>query len=170
MKWVDCCEKAVAECHNMGIETMKNGRRVADWNRNFRKADKLHNPNSHVRMGQKRTTPLFNIFPQLEARVREFITKHLDYFVVEILRGELINVIIPKLVQEAKADYEFETLGCDLFFDYTNHLPSYSTVLIWLHIMGYKHLAEGEVAEARELLVTYQAKLCSRFLSSTQTA
>ena len=49
-------------------------------------------------MGKKRTPPLFDIFPQLEARVREFITKHLDYFVVEMLRGELINVIIPKLV------------------------------------------------------------------------
>ena len=95
---MDFCEKAVAECHKMGIETTKNGRRVADWKPNFRKADKFHHPNSHVRMGKKRTPPLFDLFPQLEARVREFITKHLDCFAVEMLRGELINVMIPKLV------------------------------------------------------------------------
>ena len=48
VKWVDFCEKAVAACHKMGIETTKNGRRVADWSRHFRKADKFHHPNSHV--------------------------------------------------------------------------------------------------------------------------
>ena len=69
VKWVDCCEKAVSECHNMGIETTKNGRRVADWKHNFRKANKFHHPNSHVSMGKKRTPPLFDLFPQLKARV-----------------------------------------------------------------------------------------------------
>ena len=56
-----------------------------------------------------------------------------------MLCGELINVMIPKLVEEAKADDECETLGYDLLFDYTNHPPAYSTVLQWVRIMGYKH-------------------------------
>ena len=56
-----------------------------------------------------------------------------------MLRGELINVMIQKLVEEAKADDECETIGYDLLFDYKNYPPAYSTVLQWVHIMGYKH-------------------------------
>ena len=73
VKWVDCCEKVVTEFHKMGIETTKNGRRVVDWNRNFRKADKFHHPNSHVRMGKNRTPPLFDIFPLLEGSFDQYI-------------------------------------------------------------------------------------------------
>ena len=47
--------------------------------------------------------------------------------------------MIPKLVEEAKADDECETLGYDLWFDYTNHPPAYITVMRWVHIIGYKH-------------------------------
>ena len=95
----------------MGIITTVSGKTVGDWHRHFRKNDKFPHPNPHVRMGKKPIPALFELFPQLEARVREFIMKHLDCFAVEMLRGELINVMIPKLMEEINVDGDSESLG-----------------------------------------------------------
>ena len=73
--------------------------------------------------------PLFELFPQLEARCREFVMNHLDCFSVEMLRSELITEMIPKLMDEAQADGDSKSLGYKLLANYTDHPPSYSSVL-----------------------------------------
>mmetsp|Transcript_27620 Transcript_27620/g.59008 ORF Transcript_27620/g.59008 Transcript_27620/m.59008 type:complete len:743 (+) Transcript_27620:485-2713(+) len=140
VRWIeDCCKQAVTFINSLGIKTTVSGKTVGDWHRHFRKNDKFPHPNPHVRMGKKPTPALFELFPQLEARVREFIMKHLDCFAVEMLRGELITVMIPKLMEEMNADGDSESLGYKLLVNYTDKPPSYSSVLRWVHIMGFTH-------------------------------
>ena len=78
MRWVDhICHKAVRELNSYGIKTATHKEVVAKWNRYFRISDKFPHPNSSVRIGKKTKPVLFEVFPHLEARVQEFVLKHL---------------------------------------------------------------------------------------------
>ena len=61
-----------------------------------------------MRMGKKAKPVLFEVFPNIEARVQEFVMEHLDWFCVEMIRDELIFVPHPLLT------YYFST--CHLIF------------------------------------------------------
>ena len=92
-----------------------------------------------MRMGKKPKPPIFEIFPHFDTGGKEFIVKHLDCFTVEMLWNELISVVIPKLVEEAKEDDQVDSLMYKLLQDYTSKPPSYSSVLRLVHIMGFNY-------------------------------
>jgi hypothetical protein len=80
------------------------------------------------------------VFPEAEAMISDFVLSHLDHFSVAMLRNELITIIIPGLKQKAKD----ESVPVDSEeYLFLSHLsmqpPSYSTVLRWLHYLGYTH-------------------------------
>ena len=78
VRWVDrMCHRALRELNSYGIKTAAHKEVVAKWNRDFRSSDKFPHPNPSVRMGKKATSVLFEVFPHLEARVQEFVLKHL---------------------------------------------------------------------------------------------
>jgi len=45
---------------------------------------------------------IFEVFPEAEAMISDFVLSHLDHFSVAILRNELITTIIPGLKQKAE--------------------------------------------------------------------
>ena len=63
--------------------------------------------------------------------------KHLDWFCVEMIRNELITNMIPNLMKEVEEDNETDSVVYELLKDYVIQPPSYSSVLRWLHTMGF---------------------------------
>ena len=88
-------------------------------------------------MGKKPKPVLFEVFPNLEARVQEFVMMHLDHFCVEMLREELIKNIIPDLIKELEVDNDTDTVAYELLNDYNIRPPTHNSVLRWLHTMGF---------------------------------
>ena len=79
VRWVDhMCHKEVRELNSYGIKTATHKEVVAKWNQDFRISDKFPHPNPSVRMGKKAKPVLFEVFSHLEARLQEFVMKHLD--------------------------------------------------------------------------------------------
>jgi len=83
---------------------------------------------------------IFEVFPEAEAMISDVVLGHLDHFSVAMLRNELITIIIPGLKQKA----EDESVPVDseeylLLSHLSAQPPSYSTVLRWLHYLGYTH-------------------------------
>lgn len=145
MRWIDdCCQPAVDELNNLGVKTTQSKKTIGKWNRDFRKHEKFPHPNVHVRMGKKPKPPIFELYPHLEATVGEFVIKHLDFFTVEMLRSELVTEMIPKLVKECEDAKEEDSLGYKLLQTYMDKAPSYSTILRWVHIMGYNYSTKSK--------------------------
>ncbi|KAL7525012.1 hypothetical protein ACHAXR_003180, partial [Thalassiosira sp. AJA248-18] len=139
VKWLDVCKEACLELNAMGFLTTKSGKTIGDWNRYFRQHEKFPHPNAHVRMGKKPKPALFEVFPTLEAAVNEFIMLHLDCFTVEMLRGELITNMIPKFMKEVEEDGEIDSVAYHLLENYTEHPPSISSILCWVHTLGFSY-------------------------------
>ena len=74
------------------------------------------------------------------ANSSSFILDHLDHLIVEILRGVLINKIIPSLKEDIEADGTAEANidGYNLLRHYMAKPPSYMTVLRWVYYLGFK--------------------------------
>ena len=141
VKWEDICNEAVKELNNVGINTTTTGKIVMKWHREFRDNDQFPHPNIYVRMGKTYKPPIFELFPDIEAKVNEFILSNLSFFTVEMLRSELATEIIPKrLAQVLDEDgVESESLGRTLLEAYIEKMPSYSTVLRWVHSMNFTY-------------------------------
>ena len=97
-------------------------------------------PNTYVSNGMKPKPRIFEVFPEAEAMISDVVLSHLDHFSVAMLRNELITIIIPGLKQKA----EDESVPVDseeylLLSHLSAQPPSYSTVLRWLHYLGYTH-------------------------------
>ena len=90
-------------------------------------------------MGKKPKPVLFEVFPNLEARVHEFVMIHLDYFCVEMLREKLIKKMIPDLIKELEVDNETDTVAYELLNNYVIRPPTYNSVLRWLYTMGFTY-------------------------------
>ena len=77
VRWVDhICDKAVVELNDYGFKATTNSEVVSKWNCVFRLNDKFPHPNPNLRMGKKPKPVLFEVFPNLEARVQEFVMNH----------------------------------------------------------------------------------------------
>jgi hypothetical protein len=137
----DCCQEAVDQINDIGFVTTINANTLMNWNINFRKHEKFHHPDIYVANNIKPTPALFDYFPQAAADASSFILNHLDHFIVEMLRGKLINKIIPSLKEEIEvvtgaADANID--GNNLLRHYMAKPPSYMTVLPWVHYLGFK--------------------------------
>ena len=140
VRWVDhICHKAVVVLNDYGFKATTNSEVVSKWNLVFRLNDKFPHPNPNVRMGKKPKPVLFEVFPNLEARVQEFVMNHLDCFCVEMLREVLIKNMIPDLIKELELDDETDTVAYELLRDYVIRPPTYNSVLRWLHTMGFTY-------------------------------
>ena len=79
VRWVeDICHKAVLMLNDSGLKVTTNYRVVSKWNVVFRLHDKFPHPNPEMRMGKKSKPVLFEVFPNLEARVQDFVMNKLD--------------------------------------------------------------------------------------------
>jgi hypothetical protein len=83
VKWEDICNEAVKELNNVGINTTTTGKTVMKWHREFRDNDQFPHPNIYVRMGKTYKPPIFELFPDIEAKVNEFILSNLSFFTVD---------------------------------------------------------------------------------------
>ena len=140
VRWRDhICHKAVVALNNYGCKAATHAEVVAKWNRHFRVNDKFPHPDPNVRMGKKHKPILFEIFPNLEARVHEFVMSRLDCLCVEMVREVVIKDMIPDLMKELEADNETGTVAYDLLTEYVTHPPTYNMVLRWMHAMGFTY-------------------------------
>ena len=84
--------------------------------------------------------PIFDLFPEAAAMTCEFVYNHLDHFTVEMLRNELITNIIPGLKKKAEDDMvPVDSSEVILLSRLSSQPPSWSTVLRWLHSLGFTH-------------------------------
>jgi hypothetical protein len=84
---------------------------------------------------------MFEYFPQAAVDASLFILNHLDHFNVEMLRGEIIDKIIPSLKEEMEETGDANNTnihGYNLLCNYMAKQPSYTTVLRWVHYLGFK--------------------------------
>jgi hypothetical protein len=139
--WIEtCCGGAVRKLSTLGFNATVDKKRLGLWNRLFRRDHIFPHPNSYVANGMKPKPRIFEVFPEAEAMISDFVLSHLDHFSVAMLRNELITIIIPGLKQKA----EDESVPVDseeylLLSHLSTQPPSYSTVLRWLHYLGYTH-------------------------------
>ncbi|KAL7528778.1 hypothetical protein ACHAXR_003942, partial [Thalassiosira sp. AJA248-18] len=139
-KWIEnCCQDAVTEVNRAtAFETTINARTLSNWNQEFREQDKFPHPNPYIVNGLKSKPLLFEWFPTSAADSSTFILEHLDHFSVEMLRNELYMNIIPTLLKEADKDgIDPETREYKYLQRYSETPPSYSTVLRWVHYLGF---------------------------------
>jgi hypothetical protein len=139
--WIEtCCEGAVRKLSPLGFNVTVDKKRLGLWNRLFQRDHIFPHPNSYVANGMKPKPRIFEVLPEAEAMISDFVLSHLDHFSVAMLRNELITIIIPGLKQ--KAEDESVPVDSEEYL-FLSHLsmqpPSYSTVLRWLHYLGYTH-------------------------------
>ena len=82
---------------------------------------------------------LFEVFPNLEARVHGFVMNRLSHLSVEMVREALIKLMIPGFMKELEDDKETGTVGYNLLTEYVTHPPTYNLVLQWMHAMGFTY-------------------------------
>ena len=129
VRWRDhICQKAVVALNNYGFKAATHAEVVAKWNRVFRVNEKFLHPDPNVRMGEKPKPVLFEVFPNLEAQVHEFVMSRLDCLCVEMIREAVIKVMIPDLMKDVEDDIETGTLAYNLFMESVTHPPTYSMV------------------------------------------
>ncbi len=139
--WIEtCCGGAVRKLSPLGFNATADNLRLGRWNRLFRRDHMFPHPNTYVSNGMKPKPRIFEVFPEAEAMISDVVLGHLDHFSVAMLRNELITIIIPGLKQKA----EDESVPVDseeylLLSHLSAQPPSYSTVLRWLHYLGYTH-------------------------------
>jgi hypothetical protein len=139
--WIEtCCGGAVRKLSSLGFNSTVDKLRLGMWNTLFRREHRFPHPNSYVANGMKPKPRILEVFPEVEAMISDFVLSHLDHFTLETLRNELITNIIPSLKQKA----EDESVPMDseeylLLSHLSTQPPSYSTVLRWLHFLGYTH-------------------------------
>jgi hypothetical protein len=107
----------------------------------FRQDGKFPHPNHYAANGtMKPKPPIFDVFPEAAAMTSELIYSHLDHLTVEMLRNELITNIIPGLKKKAE-DEQVPVNSSEfiLLSRFSTQLPSYSTVVHWLHSLGFTH-------------------------------
>ena len=137
----DCCQEAVNRINDIGFDTTINANTLMNWNIDFRKYEQFHHPDIHVANNIKPTPAMFEYFPQEAVDASLFILNHLDHFNVEMLRGEIIDKIIPSLKEEMDETGDANNTnihGYNLLCNYMAKQPSYTTVLRWVHYLGFK--------------------------------
>jgi hypothetical protein len=89
--------------------------------------------------GIKPTPPFVEMFLHKAATdASNFILKHLDHFLVEMLRSEIISKIILALKKESEDDgIPEDSTEHALLSHYLSMPPSYTTVLCWVHYLGF---------------------------------
>ena len=86
----------------------------------------------------KTKTQFFEHFPNAAADASTLIPYHLDHFSVKMLQGEPISKIIPALTKECKDDsIPKDSTECTLLSQFEIRPPSYTTVLRWVHYLGF---------------------------------
>jgi len=141
MNWtVGCCKEAVRKLNEMGIHGTTSARTIQNWNIHFRRNGKFPHPNPNIANGVKYKPLIFEFFPEIELDCKEFIFGNFDNFHVEMLQDELVSTIIPK--QMAKLNQNQLVSNESEEFKLIEHMstspPAYSTVLKWVHAMGFK--------------------------------
>jgi len=136
----DCCQEAVNQINEIGFDTTINANTLMNWNIDFRKYNQFHHPDIYVANNIKPKPALFENFPQAAVDASLKILNNLDHFNVEMLRVELINTIIPSLKEEIEVtgDANANIDGYNLLCHYMAKPPSYTTVLRWVHYLGFK--------------------------------
>ncbi len=138
-----CCKEAAESLCDIGVKMTRCPRTIASWNVMFRHNEKFPHPNSSIANGIKPKAPIFEYFPKFEADCKEFIFNNFDNFGVEMLRDEMVNNLLLKHVDEFKKDVEagIRTEHSDkykLLERYLSQPPAYSTVVKWVHSLGFK--------------------------------
>jgi hypothetical protein len=134
----------------------------------------LPHPNLYVANGIDPKPRIFEVFPEAEAMISDVVFSHLDHFAVDMLRNELITIIIPGL--KRKADDETVPVDSEEYL-LLSHLstqpPSYSTVLGWLHYLGYMHdklkksyYVDGHENQEQKL---HRSKFINKYLLELET-
>jgi hypothetical protein len=137
--WVaTCCQEALDLLAGLGFDTTVDAKRISYWNIDFCNDNCFPHPNSYVANGIKPKPPFFEYFPNAMADASTFILDHLDHFSVEMLRGEIISKIIPALAKECEDDgIPEDSTECTLLSQFEMRPPSYTTVLRWVHYLGF---------------------------------
>ncbi len=123
----DCCQEAVILINEIGFNMTINANTLMNWNIDFRKQEKFHHPNIYVANYITSKPAMFKYFPQAAVYASLFILDHLNHFIVEMLRGELTNKIIPSLkveVQESAIAATADMEGYNLLCNYNSKPPS----------------------------------------------
>ncbi len=124
----------------MEFNATKCPRTISNWNIVFQERNKFLHPNPHIANGIRQKPIILQ--PALEVDCKEFIFKNFDNFGVEMLRDELVLSLFPKHISIVMSDTTFTALQesdeYKLLNQYLNSPPSYSTVLRWVHGMGFK--------------------------------
>ncbi len=124
----------------MGIHGTTSARTIQNWNIHFRRNGKFPHPNPNIANGVKYKPLIFEFFPEIELDCKEFIFGNFDNFHVEMLRDELVSTIIPKQMAKLNQNQlvSNESEEFKLIEHMTTSPPAYSTVLKWVHAMGFK--------------------------------
>jgi len=149
--WVaTCCQEALDLLASLGFDAV-DAKRISYWNIDFCKDNWFPHPNSYVANGIKPKPQFFEHFPN-------------DHFSVEMLRGELISKIIPALTKKCKDDsIPEDSTECTLLSQFEIRPPSYTTVLRWVHCLGFLQdkLKKSYYVDSHEHEA--QKKHCSQF-------
>eukprot|EP00956_Cyclotella_meneghiniana_P043388 scaffold267828_cov106-Cyclotella_meneghiniana.AAC.1 len=145
-RWVkDICLHAINDLKVIGVEVIINPETLRLWNVELRKgAGKFPHPNPNIANGKKNEPAIFESIPQFKSDCLSFIYDNFDNFVVDMLRDNVIDVLIPKHIDRIKV--ELSQYGLDeadspeliILRKYISKPPSYGVVLSWLHSMDFK--------------------------------
>ena len=128
---------------DLEINKIRCSRMVEIWNKMFCLHNTFPHTNPNIANGVKQKPDIFEYFPNMEADCKEFIYNNFDSFSVEMLWEELICHLISKHMNALKQsiDAGIARADCDqykLLDRYLSNPSSYSTVLNWMHAMGFK--------------------------------
>jgi hypothetical protein len=87
---------------SLGFNSTVDKFRIGVWNKLFQRDHTFSHPNSYFANGMKPKPQIFKVFPEAEAMISDFVLIHHDHFIVEMLRNELITIIIPVLKKKTE--------------------------------------------------------------------
>ena len=135
-----CYKEAALKVNDLGIHAKTSARTAQNWNVNFRKNCEFPHHNPKITNGMKYKPSLFDFFPSIELDCKDFIFGTFDNFHVKMLRDELITTNLPRHMTKMTQDEQLkkESEEYKLLEHLTSNPPAYSTVLKWMHAMGFK--------------------------------
>ena len=73
VNWMSICTEAIDRVKEFGYSSVTSPRTVMDYNKAFRKDGLFPHPSYTIRLGKPPTPQVFEHFPQLPVRIKEFM-------------------------------------------------------------------------------------------------
>ena len=137
-----CCEEAIKQMSEIGVNVITNYRTIMIWNRIFRTKEIFPHPNYYIEMGKSDQPVFLETFPEVKLELNEWVQQNLCNLNCENIGTELKQNILPNTYQTYLQDCGLDNHQLSYHeFLKIFHLKSISdsTIWRWMKYLGFNY-------------------------------